>query len=325
MEWSGPETGPFDILGFNFVPSNIMPFSPIAERIDTHKIANILYNKTADQAERQKDINAYDGVSTEDAKRLINAHDGEFVKLQRADGLKPTTLGGVNARNFAFMLNAIATNKTIEGNIDLMAGSSSQSPTLGQDEMLSGANNQQLSHMQDMFLDFAQSVVQKLAWYEYHDPVRVRRITRELPKVGISLDIDIRPEDKQAPFEAFEIDIYPNSMEHYPPQAKLNRFMNYLNTIMPMMPLYMQQGKMLDISVFNKLFSEWADMPEIEALIKDIPRPPQEGGATEMPHQGMRPPVTQRTNIRENRSIATPQGQTTDMVQRLMGSENGEI
>ena len=40
VDWTGPPRGPYAVLGFNHVPSNIMPLPPVAIWQDLHDLAN---------------------------------------------------------------------------------------------------------------------------------------------------------------------------------------------------------------------------------------------------------------------------------------------
>lgn len=50
VDWEGPESGPFCILGFSEVPDQTMPLAPAATWYDLHNMINVLYRKMRRQA-----------------------------------------------------------------------------------------------------------------------------------------------------------------------------------------------------------------------------------------------------------------------------------
>lgn len=136
IDWHGPETGPYDILSLADVPDNTMPLPPVATWLDLHETLNTLYNKMRRQAERQKEIFAYQGGADHDAQNIVDARDGQSVRVDNPDKMNNLKFGGVDSTNLAFALNAKDQASMVMGNLDMLAGLGAQSDTLGQDRLI---------------------------------------------------------------------------------------------------------------------------------------------------------------------------------------------
>lgn len=331
IEWKGPQEGPFITLSYCDVPNNVMPAAPLQALQDMHDLVNILWRKLARQGERQKTILGVMGTATDDAERINRSNDGEAVRVDFPDRCQELSFGGIKAENLAATIQAKDLFVYMAGNLDALGGLSPQAQTLGQDELLNKNSAAQIAEMQDRTVNFTQDVYKRLAWQWWTNPVLTYSSQRQL--AGFNVPVSITPQMRQMPFEAFDWDIDPYSMQHQTPQTRLAQTMQVLQTIiLPALPMMQQQGLSVKWPAVLAMIAKYSDVPDLKDLIAQRP-PPQMAGAAGMAQQAMgnaqgggggqppgMPPVTTRRNIRINRPGATSGGQSQIMSQLLAGS-----
>ncbi len=104
MNWEGPEIGPYHRIVLEDVPGNVMPLPPVSVMMDLHDLANILWNKLGNQAQRAKHNFAYSGAAAADADRYKRAADGEWIKMDNPEGIKELFTPGPDPALLAFFL-----------------------------------------------------------------------------------------------------------------------------------------------------------------------------------------------------------------------------
>jgi len=141
---------------------------------------------------------------------------------------------------------------------------------------------------------------------------------------------ELTPEEREIhPYYFHEVDIHPYSMTFQSPTERLNSVNQVMmNVLLPAMPMLQEQGLALNLREYLRIFSKYADLPELNNLITStdrsmLPLGPQptdpaaeEGGADGRQAQ---PSVTRRINERVSRPGATRQGAEQSLIQTLMG------
>lgn len=319
VNWDGPEEGPYEMLGFSYVPGNVLPLPPTALWYDLHDLANKLFRKLSKQAISKKRIIAFSGNGDEGPNQIKNASDGEGIKYS---GQKPENIdvGGIDQVTLAFLLQVADRFNYFAGNLDSLGGLAPSTDTVGQDKLLSEAASARLQGMREKTLDFAQAIFKRLAWYEWTDPIRVRKIHKGIPGTDIGVDLDWSADTREGDFldYNFNIDVY--SMQEDSPSTKLQKIGLVLERfIFPMLPMIQQQGGQIDIQSLIKMISEYSNLPEFADLVKfvsGIQQPPAVEG-NQVPAMANN---TTRTYERVNRPGATRHGKDDVMTRLLMGS-----
>ena len=131
VDWDGPKCGPYHVLGFSDVPSNLLPLPPVSLWQDLNDLANNLFRKLAKQADAKKTVVAFAGGNDESVTRLRNANDGEGIVYT---GQKPENInvGGIDAPTMAFFLQNKDLISYMAGNLDALGGLGPMSETVGQ-------------------------------------------------------------------------------------------------------------------------------------------------------------------------------------------------
>jgi len=323
VDWDGPEDGPFHKLFFNEVDGQSMPLAPAMLWQGLHRIVNGLYRKLDRQAQRVKHIGVTRGEDTEDAERIRMANDGEIVAVDNPDAVQAKSFGGVDQSNFAFMLQSKEMFSWLNGNLDALGGLGPQAETLGQDQLLHASANQRMSGMQDRVYLFTKKVLQDFGSYLWENPTETYDAEVEVGGGMDPLRSPLTPEDRRgADYYNYEINVEPHSMQYRSPAQRLQQ-LNQLVTgvFMPAMPLMMQQGMQINFAELVKMYSKYADLPELLEIVKSPGGmdPNQLQGAAEDPSS---PSTSHRVNERISRPGATPQGAQQTLINTLMGGKS---
>jgi hypothetical protein len=319
VPWDGPKGGPYITLSYTDVPGNLLPLPPVSLWMDLHNLANTLFRKLARQAEAKKTVAAFQGGDDDSVNNLKHAADGEGI---RYNGSPPEgiTVGGIDAPTLAFFLQVKDLFTYFGGNLDALGGLAPMTETASQDRMLTEAASARMASMKAMTIGFARSIFQALAWYEWTNPVRERRLKKPVPGTDLVLDVHWSMETRDGDYLDYNLDIDPYSMEDDTPGQRLQKIRQaFMELILPAMPLIQQQGGQIDFRRFMELVGKLGNIDELPELVRfgePIMGDPQQGGSG-MP--SFKPAQTKRTYERVNRPGATRSGKDAVMGQLLMG------
>ena len=332
IDWEGPQNGPYHILSFSDVPGNLLPLPPIALWRDLHELGNALFRKLGRQADGKKSVVAFQGGNDDDIEAFKKASDGDGI---RYNGAKPEVLtnNGIDQAGLAMFLQVCDKFSYFAGGLDSMGGLGPQSDTLGQDKMLQEAASSRVKHMSERTVDFAKSIFKSLAWYEWTDPVKTRKIEKPVPGTNISVPGVWSANTRRGRFEDYDFDIDVYSMQDDSPSTKLQKIgMALERFVFPVMPQLQAQGGQIDLKTLFDMIARFGNVPELTDIVKfqnPEPQPmnmggdqgmgggmPGQGGGGQMP--GM-PSTTTRNYIRTSRPGATRHGRDDVMARLLMG------
>ncbi len=325
QDWVGPETGPYHVLAYGLVPGNAMPKAPIPDLMDLHLDVNNIYRKLTRQAQRQKQNVFVQGGATEDGNRVMNANDGEVLRVDNPERLKQVDHGGPNQMNLNYALHLFDRFMTLAGNLEMMGGLAPQSKTLGQDQMLERNASGQIASMQSVTVDFTSEVLEAMCWYWWHDPFLVMRVNHSMPGLPeITTQIKVGPDKRSGRFEDLGVSVDPYSMQHATPQMRMAALNQVVQTIvMPMMQLLQQQGIAFDMNVYLQKVAAYMDMPDLSEIIT-IQEPPAAETSPGTPAGPGLPQQTTRNYVRRSLGGNTPQAREAALAATPQPSQNGQ-
>lgn len=233
VEYEGPETGPYHMLSFAYVPDNVLPVPPASIWYYLHVMGNRIARKIARQAERMKRVLAYEGTAVEDAQEIADADDGEAVRVDNIDGVKEVGFGGTTEEAYEYLQWVQGEFSKQAGNIDLMGGTSADQPTLGQSEILQNNGQVRLSDMQNLVYHFTAEVCTDLAFFLHTDPLIDLMLTKRVG--GIDQQVRYTPEMREGDFFDYMLSVQPYSMARQDPNVKVRRILEFIQTGLPAM------------------------------------------------------------------------------------------
>jgi len=246
-EYSGPEFGPYDMFCYARVPDNVMPVPVLSTVRDLAEVINALARKIKRQSERQKDVGVYSMGHEEAAEVIRTAPDGAMVGVPDKNQIDVLSFGGPNESNYKAVAWFRDYYNLIAGNPELLSGAGPQANTLGQDEMNRAAASVRLSDWRAQILAAAASVVRKVAWYEWTDPVTDEELRLALPS-GIEIPVRWSAKAREGDFLDYNFEINPYRRRLRDPEQQYRRTMEWLtNVAIPLSQLGAPQGVMLDV------------------------------------------------------------------------------
>lgn len=319
IEWNGPNTGPYHMLGFSEVPGNLLPLPPVALWRDLHELGNNLFRKLGRQADAKKTVAAFQGGNDSDVEALKQARDGEGI---RYSGQTPENIsvGGVDAPSLAFYLQVRDLFSYFSGNIDSLGGLAPQTETVGQDRMLGEAASTRLKHMADETIKFAKNVFKDVAWYEWTNPLAERQVQKHVEGTNISVDQAWSYETRQGDFLSYNFDIDAYSMQDDSPSTKMQKIGLALERfIFPVLESLEGQGGQIDFKKLTEMIARFGNIPELNDIVQ-FRDPPDEPEVKGHGQPTRKPSHTHRTVERVNRPGATRHGKDDVMSRILMGA-----
>jgi len=281
VDWDEPEHGCYHKLIFYDVPGNLIPIAPVSSWLDIHTIVNQIYNKLAKQALRQKTLTAVGVTGDQDIQKINQAMDGESIPLRDPNATAELKFGGIDQLNMAFGQHLRELSSYIQGNLDMLGGLRPQADTLGQERMLYSTASIRLQQMINRMNDFAEDVITDIAYYLWTDPIAVYSIEKRIPGTSITVNTELRPEHRKSEIFNYSIKIVPYSMTELTPQQRLQALMQFVGSVyMPLAQIFMQNGVILDLQEFTRLYAKYTNMEEdFERLIgttvqMDVPNSP---------------------------------------------------
>lgn len=318
QKWKGPAMGPYRILGFNPVPSNLLPLPPAAVWRELHDLANSLYRKLGRQANRQKSVLPVQGGNEDDIKLLRDSKDGDVIRLDGQPS-KEVSYGGPSQVGLAFFLSNMNIANRQAGNLDTLGGLRSSADTLGQEQLMQGQAEGQITYMRRRVNKFIASVFDGLAYYLFKDPFVSLSLEKQGPDPMTAIPIFWGKNVKEDDYRKFNITIDVHSTLPTTPQIQLQKMLSIIKEIIfPFAPLLQQQGVQIKAEALLKKVAEYADLPEIADFIY-MEGPPQtyERGPVGSPKSGGG--ATSHTSERISHPGPGGEGGDTNLAQMLLG------
>ncbi len=274
-EWEGPGEGPYDVLGYNYMPESPIPIPPAWLWHDMDVSANIVLDKMRELVENQKDLVTYSAESQADMDRAMNASNSSAVRVDSPEGIKSISLNGIKDKSNWDYLTFIMMEQTKQGaNPDVMAGRGASAPTLGQEQMIYQNATRVVGNMYNRYHDFMTSIIRKLAWAFWTDPQLEVPVIKEIKGYGPLPEIFTEPE-KVADFYDFVFDVIPYSTQRTSPEMQYQKIMQLMTQFtIPTLQMAMAQGAQLDIPGLNQVLADYVGIKNFKQFYRTaVPKP----------------------------------------------------
>jgi hypothetical protein len=299
-EYEGPETGPYHMLGYAFAGDNLLPIPPAGVWYDLHVMANKLARKIGRQADRMKRVLAFEGGAAEDVAEIVNANDGETVRVDNVDAIKELTYGGTSEEAYQHMEWLKAQFQEMAGHVDQLAGGTSDTPTLGQAEIQQSNSSVRLSDMQQMVYNFTGEVGRDLMFFLHTDPLIELPLVRRVQ--GVEQQVMYTPEMRQGEWLDYTIKCKAQSMARTDPQVKARRVLEFAQNVVPAAAQAFQLlGPAFNLERFLLRVAEEIGLDEVDDIINSpllqqrmqqmMMRLPPDGNMARMAGGGAMPPA----------------------------------
>ena len=313
-EWEGPPGGPYEMLGFMYLPDNIMPVAPSLAWLNAASILNKVMQKVADQAESRKSCLVGQRGMENDAEIISQAVNGQVILLDNPNGVASQVWGEIDQSALQYAIILMRQLDDLMGGLGVMAGSQAASDTATQDRMLTDNRSIQIDDMRAATVQFTEANARKLAWFNWHDTFYERQVTTRLAGLGLELSETFGPATKKGDWFNYNFEIAPYSMMPKTPQQEIQLIQEFITQILaPLFPLMQQQGKTVSIERLVGLFADNLDVPDLTSLIDDV--------AAMMPgapdDMAFKPATTKREYVRHSTSTPSPDAAENAIVQSM--------
>ena len=207
----------------------------------------------------------------------------------------------------------------LAGNLDALGGLGPQADTLGQEQLINATSSKKVDSMEYRVNRMVQEVLKALAFFLFDDPLI------DLPLVKRSGGVDIPTRFSQFQMEGdffeYNIDIEPLSMRPKSAQQQLGGLMQVLQQfVLPLLPMFQQEGKTVDVERTMEIFAELSDIPQLREVIVDSQGQFLGDNFQQVGERPLQSPVTTRITERINRPGATQSGKSEGLIGMLLGA-----
>lgn len=335
QNWLGPDDGPYHFLGFETITGNALPKGPVQTLYKLDEVVNHLYRKLINQAQRQKEILAVQGAADADGSRIVQAPDGEAIRVDNPEAAQVMSFGAPNAMNFQFADHLKQLFSYMACNLDAAGGLSPQAKTLGQDKMIQASSSRVIMDMQARTAAYVARVVKAVSWYHWKHPENeltyehtlkgmAKGRTRTVYPAGARDQNGVpRTLTRSVPFEQLDLRVDPYSLAPQDPATRLQTMNGVVTQIViPMMQLLQAQGIGFDMNAYLEKVGTYSDMPDL-ADILTIQEPPAQTPSGPSHNGPAMPQNTERRYVRENVAMRSEKGASQQLMASLSGVKTG--
>lgn len=266
VQYAGPETGPYHMLGYALVPNNPLPVAPCSMWYDLHEMNNTIARKIKRQAERSKSVLAYQSSAWETASAIQESGDGETVAVDDLEKVQEIKFGGANDDAYDFAAWSKQMFSEMAMSIDLLSGSGTNEETLGQAEMVQGNIAVRLSDMQSQVYAFVSEVVKDLVFFLHTDPLIQLPLVKRVQ--GQDQQVFYTPEMREGDMLDYSIEVVPYSMAHRDPNLKARRLLEFFGSVIPALAqTYQLLGPAFNLENAIRIMAREMNVDDLEEVI----------------------------------------------------------
>lgn len=269
-EHKGPESGPYDTLGYSFISGSTIPIPPIFKLMQIDAAINTLFSKARNQAEQLKKIGAYEAGGEKDAETARKAQDGGMYGFTNVQNVKEITLGGVVPEIYEFLGFALAQYSEQAGVTGL--DYRTRGKTLGQEQMLMSNATRTLDMMSQKVHAFASNIASKLAHEMWRNPtMQIAAVKKMAGIADITVLYNQLNQEGEFPTD-YDIDVELYSMQRLSPEAKFQKMWQMLTGwVLPTATISAQQGKVLNVPEITKTLSNYMNLDTDSWYLSETP------------------------------------------------------
>ncbi len=318
-DWDGPEGGPYDQLGWFFMPGYPLPIPPAANLFELHMFSNELMRKVGRQANRQKNVLVVEQGAEKGAQIIRDANDGEIAIVPRGttDQMESIKYGGADPLMSQMLIWALQTMDTEGGNLQTLGGLGPSAETFRGDRMIHENASALIRFLQLGLMRTAKSVLRKHAWWTWTEDIREFNGWTSVPGAhDIPIEWHFTPEEREGDFLDYNFTLDPHSLVERTPQEKAQGVIElWHNMILPNAETLMQTGHMPNAAEAVRYVCKQMNVP-FDILLKQMDPMMREqvAGQVQAP-QRMKQSHT--VNERISRPGTTPHGNDNVMMQSL--------
>jgi hypothetical protein len=246
---------------------------------DLSDMANRLFKKAMNQADRQKNVGVYRPGNADVAEAIHDAVDGEWVASDDPDGVQIKTFEGASPETVQMTQSLYGWFNLVAGNPDLLSGAGVNSDKATGQQILQQNASIGVGDMRDMVYDLAAEIQGKRAWFLHNDDLLFQPGQPGIPLIkretnGQEQQLWLTPADKTGEFETLGFKIVRRSMSVPDPIARAQAVRDFTTNIVPQafmaLQVAMQAGQPFNIARYLTRIAEDMGIVEIvEEIFED--------------------------------------------------------
>ena len=278
VEYDGPESGPYILLRFDPLSGNILPVAPGSHLESMAKLLNRAIRKLGNQLDRQKTNTAItpSAQAAGDDKTIQDCEDGDVIVMQDPSNNAEIRSGGVDQQSYAFTQGLMSWYNWLGGNFESVGGLASRAETATQQEMEFSGANTMLDELSDKFNQFLERVMQALAYYEYTNRSKTRKLVKRIQGTDLQTTVNWTPYKRQRDFFLFSFEVDPFKLRTKTPEQRLQQVLDLIPRVTQLAQakmLFAQVGDDLKTEELWSLIVRYTGLTELQALIQSGGKP----------------------------------------------------
>ncbi len=278
-DYYGPKDGPYSLLSFTPpVPKNPLPIAPVSLWYDIHRMANRMFTKIMEQADRQKDVLVYNPAQADEAQDIVESRDGDTIASTNPKDIQVISYGGQNRGNEVMLQEMQVWYNYVSGNPDQMSGNPTPGTKGGKEtatrsSILQSNANISIEDARDILYDRTSEISRKQGWYLHTDPLIDIPLTKRKTGGG-QQQLFLTPEQRTGDFYRFTWKIKTRSMSRLDPAIKSKRVMEFGINVVPALinaaMVAMQMGQQFNLQrAITDLARQQGILDEVEDWFDD--------------------------------------------------------
>ncbi len=235
MDYYGPSTGPYRFGSLTPpVPDNPFPIAPVSMWRDLNAMANQIFIKMMEQADRQKDVLLFKPGMEDVADAVSNALDGEVIRTSDPSGVVVQSFGGTNPDNDKMVGQLQTWFNYVAGNPDQAAGVKvpGGAKTATAQQILQSNASVTQEDAKSLIYDLQAGISRDQSWYMHHDPlINKKLISRDTD--GQQVQVSLTPEQRIGAYESLTFKIVKRSMQEMDPAVRRKMLADFTINVLP--------------------------------------------------------------------------------------------
>jgi hypothetical protein len=272
-EYYGPPSGCYSFGALTQpVPGSPFPIAPVGVWRDLSDMANRLFKKAMNQADRQKNVTLYQPSCADVAEAIRDAEDGECIATESPDGVKVVSYEGAGPEATQMVNTLYGWFNVIAGNPDLMGGLDVNSDKATGQQILQQNASIGVGDMRDMVYDLAADVSEKQAWFIHNDELMFAPGLPGIPLIkreagGRERQLFLTPEDRTGDVGQLGFEIVSRSMSVVDPATRARLIHEFTTNILPQafmsLQVALQAGQPFNLTKYLTLVAEEMGIAEM--------------------------------------------------------------
>lgn len=235
QDYYGPAEGPYTFGSLTPpVPDNPFPVAPVGIWRDLNVMANKLFTKLMNRADRQKDFLLYKPAYADVAQAIVDGMDGESAACDDPDAAKVVSFGTQSTEVDKMINQMTVWWNQLSGN-PLQTGGITTSGSTGtatESSLLQSNLTVGIDDMRDIITDVAANISGKQGWFLLIDPMINLPLYKRTSE-GKEIQLWLTPEQRRGTWPEYTFTMVKRSLTVIEPNLRAKRIVDFYTNVLP--------------------------------------------------------------------------------------------